>query len=150
MVITAFDLDAAKGLSSSSPFDPQKPLLQIGYRLFQANQFLPVMHLATSIYNHGKSVKIVSIIVHHHCILFLERICTGGKYGAPKGQIFGYFFGLLFIDCLFPQPPPVYWRIMRAVEAEPLLLSPQLTNSACPASGPSPRFRDDLYHRLSW
>jgi len=71
MVITAFDLDVAKGLSSSSPFDPQKPLLQIGYKLFQANQFLPVMHLATSIYNHGKPVKFVSIIVHHNCILFL-------------------------------------------------------------------------------
>jgi len=72
MVITAFDLDAAKGLSSSSPFDPQiLSLLQIGYKLFQANQFLPIVPLATSIYNHGKPVKIVSIIMHHHCILYL-------------------------------------------------------------------------------
>jgi len=71
MVIAAFDPDAMKGLFSSSSFDLQKPLLQIGYKLFQADQFLPIIPLATSIYNHGKPVKFVSIIVHHHRIPFL-------------------------------------------------------------------------------
>ena len=64
------DPDAVKGLFSSSSFDLQKPLLQIGYKLFQADKFLLAMPLATSIYNHGKPVKIVSIIAHY-CILFL-------------------------------------------------------------------------------